>query len=330
MTSSAAALYYKYSGSQFDPVKSIQDLQAQHRRDEALDLVQFYEENQTIDSETLKELKSELEYTMFEKFKSVGSGALTGAVYDFYSGIGAIASDLFIFGDIRDIVIQSWKFIINEEVDVIVAVLSGLGIALSIAPYTDVIASYLKNTIKYLRRISIIVGKSSILKPLLKGKLTFAESKKVLNLFRKNNWSIPRTAGLLSNIHSIKHLELATELVAKFGNTGRVLINLTGNAGLVVYSIVPKSLRAIYLKGFKINPIVLLGLTRTHFIIHSLKVLKKYKLAGIVAPLLGLSLAISMLPSYLISLILVLSIAYLTVIIWNKYQMSGFKLRNAV
>ena len=53
---SGAALYYQITGSKFDPVQYIIELQSQHRRDEALDLVQFYEENQTIESQKLMPL----------------------------------------------------------------------------------------------------------------------------------------------------------------------------------------------------------------------------------------------------------------------------------
>ena len=75
MISSGTALFYQTTGSQFDPIKAIQKLQSQNRRDEALDLVQFYEENKTIDPQKLKEMKADLEYTIVEKFKSIAMGA---------------------------------------------------------------------------------------------------------------------------------------------------------------------------------------------------------------------------------------------------------------
>lgn len=148
---SGTALYFQLTGSKFDPIKEIQKLQSQHRRDEALDLVQFYEENKTIDPQKLKELKADLEYTAFEKFKSIADGAFTGRVYDTYSGIGAVSSDFILWGDIRDLSIQSWKYFNDEETDSIVAALSGAGILFSTAPYFDGLASYAKNAVKYSR-----------------------------------------------------------------------------------------------------------------------------------------------------------------------------------
>ena len=191
MISSGTALYFQLTESSYDPIKEIQKLQSQNRRDEALDLVKFYEENKTIDSQKIEELKGDLEYTSFEKFKSIANGAITGRVYDTFSGIGAIASDFLVWGDIRDLSIQSWKFLKNEKTDVIVAVLSGVGIFLSVKPYADVTVSFAKNSVKYLRRILSFGGNNFILKQLLKGKLSLAESKMVFNLLKKTHGQFP-------------------------------------------------------------------------------------------------------------------------------------------
>jgi len=191
LISSGTALYFQLTGSKFDPIKEIQKLQSQNRRDEALDLVQFYEENKTIDPQKLKEIKADLEYTVVEKFKSIVNGAITGRVYDTFSGIGAITSDFLIWGDIRDLGIQTWKFLKNEKTDVIVAVLSGVGIFLSVKPYADVTVSFAKNSVKYFRRILNFDGNNGILKKVLKGKLSLKESKLVFNLLKKTNGQYP-------------------------------------------------------------------------------------------------------------------------------------------
>jgi hypothetical protein len=187
LISSGTALYSQLTGSKFDPIKEIQKLQSQNRRDEALDLVQFYEENKTVDPQKIKELKAELEYTPVEKFKSIVNGAITGRVYDTFSGIGAIVSDFLVWGDIRDLSIQSWRYLKNEKTDVIVAVLSGVGIFLSVKPYADVTISFAKNSVKYFRRILSFGGNNFILKQLLKGKLSLTETKLVFNLLKKTN-----------------------------------------------------------------------------------------------------------------------------------------------
>ncbi|MCD4678589.1 MAG: hypothetical protein K8S18_21760 [Desulfobacula sp.] len=191
LISSGTALYFQITGSKFDPIKEIQKLQSQNRRDEALDLVQFYEENKTIDPQKLKEIKDDLEYTLGEKIKSFTKGAVKGEIKDTYSGVGAISSDLCVYGDIRDLGIQSWRYLRNEKTDVIVATLSGIGIILSAKPFADVIASYAKNTVKYIRNVSSISANNGILKKVLKGKLSLKESKLVLNLLKKTDVQYP-------------------------------------------------------------------------------------------------------------------------------------------
>jgi hypothetical protein len=191
MISSGTALYFQLAGSQFDPIKAIQTLQSQNRRDEALDLVQFYEENKTVDPQKLEELKGDLEYTSFEKVKSIANGAITGRVYDTFSGIGAIASDFLIWGDVRDLSIQTYRYLKDEKTDVIVAVLSGVGIFLSVKPYADVTVSFAKNSVKYFRRILSFSGNNSILKKVLMGKLSLKESKLVFNLLKKTHSVFP-------------------------------------------------------------------------------------------------------------------------------------------
>jgi len=190
LISSGTALYFQLTGSQFDPIKAIQKLQSQNKRDEALDLVQFYEENKTIDPEKLEEIKDDLEYTSFEKFKSFTRGAIKGEVQDTYSGIGAVSSDLCVYGDIRDLAIQSWRYLKNEKTDIMVAALSGIGIILSAKPFADVMASYAKNTIKYLRKVPDL-SNNSILKKILKGDVSFKESRSIYGVLKKTNGQYP-------------------------------------------------------------------------------------------------------------------------------------------
>jgi len=84
--SAALALVSHYTGSEFDPVREIQKLTNQQRRDDALDMIEFFKENQTKDIDKLEELEKDLEYTPTEKIKSLTKGAVKGEVYDTYSG----------------------------------------------------------------------------------------------------------------------------------------------------------------------------------------------------------------------------------------------------
>lgn len=185
LISSGAALYFQLTGSFYDPVKTIQELQSQNRRDEALDLVLFHKENGIADMDELEPLEKDLEYSSFEKTKSIADGAVTGRVYDTYSSIGAVISDLCVVGDVRDLGIQFWRYIKDEEVDGLVAVLSGIGIVLSAKPMTDVMASYVKTVVKYMRKVPLKID--GYLKKLLKGRLSLRESTLVFDLLKKTN-----------------------------------------------------------------------------------------------------------------------------------------------
>jgi len=185
MISSGAALFFQLTGSFYDPAKGIHDLKSQNRRDEAIDILTLYKDSGTIDPDKLEQLEKDLEYTSFEKGKSFIDGVITGRVYDTFSGVGAIGSDLCVYGDIRDLSIQSWRYFRNEKTDTIVAILSGIGIILSAKPFADVIASYAKNSLKYLKKVP--VKADGYLKKTLKGNLTLKESMLVFDLLKKTN-----------------------------------------------------------------------------------------------------------------------------------------------
>jgi hypothetical protein len=114
--SSGFTIYLNHTGSSFDPIKEIQSLRDQNRRDDALDLAKFYDEIPTGNKEIIAAIKNDLEYTITEKIKSISwDGFILGRVYDSYSGIGAISSDLCIYGDIRDLGIQGWKRLTKSD-----------------------------------------------------------------------------------------------------------------------------------------------------------------------------------------------------------------------
>jgi len=115
-------------------------------------------------------------------------------------------------------------------------------------------------------------------------------------------------------------------LLTRFNNTGRVFIHLTEDAGLFLYSTIPKRFRYIFIKElFKNNSIVFMGLSKSHLIIHSLKILKKYHIIGAVIPIMSLSLILSLLPSYVVAVIFILSAGYMAFIISRKFKSKSKK-----
>jgi hypothetical protein len=98
---------------------------------------------------------------------------------------------LLIIGDIRDLGIQSWKYLRNQEPDAIVAVLSGVGIILSTKPFLDILASFSKNSVKFIREASKVSMEGNILKRILNGTLSVKESKLVYEVLKKTRFPSP-------------------------------------------------------------------------------------------------------------------------------------------
>jgi len=188
LLSSTVAIVIKYKGNQFDPIREIQKLKDENRRDDALDLARFFQQSRTDDNQKFIELEKELKYTASEKIKSFTfNGAIKGEVYDTYSGAGAIAADLCLVGDIRDLGIQSFKYLDDEEdFDGLVMILSTSGIGLSATPYLDGVNALAKNSFKYLKRIPSNLNRG-ILKKLLTGKISPTDCTKIWTLLKKTN-----------------------------------------------------------------------------------------------------------------------------------------------
>jgi hypothetical protein len=99
-----------------------------------------------------------------------------------------------------------------------------------------------------------------------------------------------------------------------------MLINLAGDKGLLLYDLAPRSQKSSLIKIFKLNPKAVLGLTKAHFVIHSIKVLEKYDLAGLIVPFVGLSMAMNLLPEYLIWAVFIGSLAYLVSLLLRRLR----------
>ena len=76
---SGLALYIHQESAGFDPVKEIQRLKAENRRDDALDMVKFFKENEQANPDEIKSLEMDLEYSTAEKIKSLAwNGSFKG------------------------------------------------------------------------------------------------------------------------------------------------------------------------------------------------------------------------------------------------------------
>ncbi len=97
----------------------------------------------------------------------VGIGAISGRGTDLESLIGAVAADFFVVGDIRDLVIEGGKLLVDGDSDELVLLLSFVGVVTTLAPEIDWAPSILKAA----RRAGhVTVGMADYLKSAIKGK----------------------------------------------------------------------------------------------------------------------------------------------------------------
>jgi hypothetical protein len=89
------------------------------------------------------------------------------------------------------------------------------------------------------------------------------------------------------------------------------LINTTGDAWISLYAAFPKSLKHSFIDVFKRNPKAVVGITRSHLVIHSIKALDKYGLVSLMIPVAGLSVLLVMLHPYLLWIVFFGSIMWL-------------------
>ena len=137
---------------------------------------------------------------------------------------------------------------------------------------------------------------------------------------KKNEWSIPRTVSCLSNINDIKHLDTAADLITNYKRTGYIFINLTGNNGLNLFKSLPNRLKHRLIFAFKRSPKTIIGVTKTHLIIHSIKVLEKYELVAFAVPFIAIALILSCLPVWLPWMLLIGSSGYLILALTHKFK----------
>jgi hypothetical protein len=190
--SSVLALFIHYKGSSFDPVREVQALIRQNQRDDALDMAEFFKKNDPGNERKLKELEEGLEYGFREKFKSfTWNGVIKGEIHDAYSSMGAVSSDLCILGDLRDLAVQSWKYLFDrQDFDQVVMGLSVAGIGFSSAPFVNGSSSIAKSLVKYLERMPN-AAKSPLLRKFISGKLSPKESEKIWHLLKKTGGACP-------------------------------------------------------------------------------------------------------------------------------------------
>lgn len=87
---------------------------------------------------------NEEQASWLRKIKEVGLGAVSGQGNSLEALVGAIAADFFVLGDLRDLVIQGGKEMLDNDGDEVVLLLSVAGIVTTLGPEIDWVPSVLK------------------------------------------------------------------------------------------------------------------------------------------------------------------------------------------
>lgn len=81
---------------------------------------------------------------VLRRLTEAGRGALTGQGDSTEALVGAVAADLLVIGDVRDLLIQGTRALRGEDSDEVIVVLSALGLATTVAPGADAGVAVLK------------------------------------------------------------------------------------------------------------------------------------------------------------------------------------------
>ncbi len=131
----------------FDAAGEIASLRAQGRFGEGLVLARAALEEPGPDAEAVRrelELTKSEQDSWLRRLKDAGRGAVTGRGDSLESLVGAVVADMFVVGDVRDLLIQGTRLVMDGESDELILALSTLGVVTTLAPEIDWVPSVLK------------------------------------------------------------------------------------------------------------------------------------------------------------------------------------------
>jgi hypothetical protein len=131
-----------------DYLGDVRHLRAEHRYAEALlvaeaGLVELKGSDRDALLAEQQEVRSEQE-SVLRRGKELLRGALVGEGDSLESLIGAVAADMFVVGDVRDLVIQGGRLAVDGESDELILALSAVGLLTTVMPEIDWVAAFLK------------------------------------------------------------------------------------------------------------------------------------------------------------------------------------------
>lgn len=165
---------------------------------------------------------------------AMAHGLVYGSGQNAWSLGAAVASDLFVFGDVRDLSVQGYRAVVHEPVDPWVAGLSALGLALTLAPPADAGAALLKVA----RKSGSLSADMTHGLVRLGRRALFSGDSGALEAVAADAGSLDRSLGtrpalrLMRDLESPAQLTRAARLVRSYPAGGRFALWLYGGRGV--------------------------------------------------------------------------------------------------
>jgi hypothetical protein len=132
----------------YNYIQDIRELKEEGKLSEALEMARFVIKHQDMPGQMeAKQLEESLEKeltSLWEKMKRVSKGFVTGSGNSIEELSGSIASDMIIYGDVRDLVKQGYYKITGEDTDNVVVALAGIGLLTEVVTIADWVPAVFK------------------------------------------------------------------------------------------------------------------------------------------------------------------------------------------
>ncbi|MCH9814233.1 MAG: hypothetical protein K0U47_09880 [Epsilonproteobacteria bacterium] len=227
---------------QIDPLPHTKTLIAEERWQEAEAYLSFFNQHDYIKNNLkaqtlLAEIQSKRAETGYKTLKVV-NGVIYGKSDEFEGQIAAGVSDLFLFGDIRDLMIEGYHHVNDQEVDKVLVALSTIGVvATGVTWISAGTTAPVKGSLSFLK-----FAKKSGKMPSWLGKYLIKSSKEVqktkdlqpLTGFMQETYTMVQKSGvngsltLLSHTTDLKSFQKAVDFSKRYEKKSAVFLQVGG------------------------------------------------------------------------------------------------------
>ena len=185
--------------------------------------------------ELMKEINNKRTSFTYQSQKML-EGIMYGKSDETIGNSSAIISDFFLFGDLRDLTMQSYYYYKNKEVDEVIVILSAIGVIATATTYVSAGTSLTSKvgisslklarrtkklpswTIRYIKSIFPIMRQTKSIKPIV-------PIFKNINQINKNV-GLTHTLNILNKTKTLKSLSSALKISTKYGKNSSVLLDI--------------------------------------------------------------------------------------------------------